>query len=220
MQAQQQTMHTIIVGLALAVAGVGLPTSASAQACLGNTAVGGQGFAAASAAFTDGAWALNGTVGGNTEGPLALQGDVTHTMFDDSEIATTALSATVAADVTSSRVSVCPAASVAYQWLSDEGELSAFDVSADGLVFGGGLAVGGDVVDGDFQFVPRGSASVVHDRATVEIAGFSTTESETYGAFEAGMILGGSTVYGGPAVSITTQEDADPVFSMRLGVAF
>lgn len=218
---QAQKFRTIAVALVVAVVGVALPTSVWAQACLGNTASSGQGFAAGGAAFTDGAWALNGNVGANTESPLALQGDVTHTMFDNSEIATTALTATGAADVTSSEISVCPAASLGYQWLSDEGELSGFDVSADGVILGGGLAVGGDIAgDGDFQFIPRGSASVIHNRATVEIAGFSETDSDTYGAFAVGMVLGGSSVYGGPSLSITTQEDSDPVFSVRLGVAF
>jgi hypothetical protein len=208
--------------LALAVAGLGVPAPVTAQACLGNTAASGQGFASGGAAFTDGAWALNGTLGANTQSPLAVQADVTHTMLDDSEIATTALSATGAADVTGSDLSVCPAASLGYQWLSDEGELSGFDVSADGVILGGGLAVGGDVASdaSEVRFIPRGSISVVHDRATVEVAGVSTTESDTYGAFAAGMVLGGSSVYGGPGVSITTQEDSDPVFSVRLGVAF
>lgn len=217
----ERSLAPVPLLLCLGLLGLGLPGSAAAQACLGNTASGGQGFASAGASFTDGAWGLAAGAGANTRGPFAVQGGLSHTMLDDSDLAFTALSTTVAAELPSEGVSVCPAASLGYQWLSDEGELSGFDVDADGVLLGGGLAVGVDVRSEDgFRFIPRGSAAVIHDRATVSIAGVSATESETYGAFAAEMVLGGSSVYGGPGVSITTREDSDPVFSLGLGVAF
>ncbi|MFW6192894.1 MAG: hypothetical protein ACOC83_05365 [Gemmatimonadota bacterium] len=209
------------VAVASALAVLALPTSAHAQACLGNVAGNGQGFASAGASFTDGAWSLNATGGGNTAGPVALQTDVNHTMTDDFDLGITSMSATGAVEIPSDDVSACPVASFGYQWLSDEGDLSGLDVSADGILVSGGMALGADVTgDSDFAFIPRVAASVVHNRATVEALGVSDTESDTYGAFGAGMELGGSAVYGGPSVSVTTQEDSDPVFTVGLGAAF
>lgn len=209
------------VALCLALVTLGLPSGAEAQACLGNTARAGGGFASTGASFTDGAWGLSANAGANTRSAFAVQGGLSHTMLDDSDLAFTAISTTGAVEIPAEGVSVCPAASLGYQWLSDEGELSGFDVSADGVILGGGMAVGVDV-EGEqgFHFIPRGTVAVVHDRATVSVGDVSSTESETYGSFSAEMVLGGTSVYGGPGISITTRDDSDPVFSVGLGFAF
>lgn len=207
--------------VAVTVAVLGFPAGVASQACLGNPASDGGGFASAGASFTDGAWGLGASAGANTTSAFAIQGGISHTMLDDSDLAFTALSSTGAVELPAEGVSLCPAASLGYQWLSNEGEFSGLDVSADGVILGGGMSIGVDVQsDEGFHFIPRGSAAVVHDRATLSAGGVSTTESATYGAFNAEMVLGGSSVYGGPGLSITTQENSDPVFSIRLGLAF
>lgn len=205
--------------LCLSLAALGLPSGVAAQACLGNVAAPGQGFAAVGASFTDGAWGPGASIGANTDGPLAVQAGVGHTLFDNSDAAVTSVSGTAAGEVPAENVSICPAGSVAYQWLSNEGELEGLD--ADGVVLEGGMAVGVDVRTEDgLRFIPRASAAVVHNRATVSVGDVSGTGSETYGAFALGMMLGGNTVYGGPSVSFTTLENSDPVFSGALGFAF
>lgn len=217
----EHRLNPVLYLLCLSLAALGLPSGAAAQACLANGAAPGQGFAGVGASFTDGAWGPGANIGANTSGPLAVRAGVGHTLFDDSDIAATSVSGTAAAEVPAENVSICPAGSVAYQWLSNKGELEGLDVDADGVVLQGGMALGVDVQTEDgFRFIPQGTASVVHNRATISVGGVSDTESETYGAFSLGMMLGGNTVYGGPGVSFTTLDNSDPVFSASLGFVF
>lgn len=216
-----QRFDPVLYLLCLTLAALGLPSSAAAQACLGNTASGGQGFAAVGASFTDGAWGPGANVGVNTTGPVAVRAGVGHTLYDDSDAATTSVSGLAAAEVPTETVSICPAGAVAYQWLSNEGELEGLGVDADGVVLEGGMALGVDVrTEQGFRFIPRATATVVHNRATVSVGSVSDTESETYGAFSVGLTLGGDAVYGGPSVGLTTLEGSDPVFSVGVGFPF
>lgn len=205
--------------LCLSLAALGLPSGVAAQACLANGAAPGQGFAGVGASFTDGAWAPGANIGANTNGPFAVQADVDHTLFDNSDAAITSVSGTAAAEVPAENLSICPVGSVGYQWLSNEGEFEGLDI--DGVVLAGGMALGVDVRTEDgFRFIPRASAAVAHSRATISVGEVSGTGSDTYGAFGLETMIGGESVYGGPAVSFTTVEGSDPVFSAALGFVF
>lgn len=197
-----------------------LPVSIEGQACLGNGAVPGQGYAAASASFTDGAWALGGTAGGNLDGPVSVQAGVSHTLFDNTDLATTSFGGSAAVDLASSGsgLSACPVMGISYQWLSNDAGLN---VDADGVIVGGGFAVGTAIESkSSLRFIPQAIATVVHDRATVSGGGVSVTESETYGSFSGAFLLAGNSVYAGPSASVTTLEGSDPVFSATLGFTF
>lgn len=209
--------RTWVLAFALILA---YPAQAAAQACLANGAAPGQGHASAAASFTDGAWALGGTLGSNLEGAPALQANVTHTFVDNTDATTTAVGGTAAADVApSATASVCPVASVSYQWLSDD---AGTDLDADGVALGGGLAIGAELGSDNsaISFIPQATGAVVHDRATVSAGGVSETDSETYGSFSGALMVAGESVYAGPSASITTLEGSDPVFSITLGFAF
>lgn len=192
-----------------------------AQACLGNGARSGQGYLTGEASFTDGAWALGGDLGVNARGPVSAEASFTHTMIDNSDVAVSAVGGTLAADFGSGGLSVCPLAFGGYQWLSNKGELSEFDVGADGIFVGGGLGLGGRL-EGEtgLAFLPAVAALVVHDRATVSVGDLSVTGTDTYGSFVGGFLVGKGHVYPGASVSITTQDEADPVFSVGLNIAF
>lgn len=214
-------MSGIRVLLAAATLTLFFPVHAAAQACLGNVAGPGQGWASAGASFTDGAWAMGGAVGGNLESPVSLEGAVSHTLYDNTDAAATGLTGTAAAEVGSpeSEVSVCPAASLSYRWLSND---AGTGLEADGVVLGGGLGVGTVVqsAESGLRFVPRATGALVHDRFTASFGGVSSTESQTYASFSGQVLLAGESVYAGPSASITTLEGADPVFSLTLGFTY
>lgn len=196
------------------------PVYASAQACLGNGASPGQGLVSGGASFTDGAWALSGNVGGNLSGPASVQAGVAHTFFDNTDAATTSVGGSVAADVTSnsSPASLCPVAGASYQWLSNDAGLA---VDADGIIVGGGVGIGTEIHSASgLTFIPQGSATLVHNRATVSGGGLSATDSETYGSFSGSLVMDFGSIYLGPSASITSLEGSDPVFSVTLGVVY
>lgn len=206
------------VAAAFGLFGVG---QAAAQACFANTASAGQGFVQGGASFTDGAWGLGGSVGGNLQGPLSLSAGFGHMMLDNSDVAFSSIGAGAGVELSGLDLSVCPAVSLSYEWLSNEGELSELDADADGVLFGGGLSLGKALPAGEaLSVTPHGSAAVVHSRASGSLGGFSATGSDTYGSFAGGLLLGGSSVYFGPSVSITTLEGSEPVFGATLGLVF
>lgn len=205
---------------ALAVTALGLAAGQlNAQACLGNGAFGGQGYLTGAASFTDGAWALSGDLGVNTTGPISGQIGFGHSMLDNSDVAVSSVGGTLAAEIEGLDVSVCPLGFGGYQWLSSEGELTGVD--ADGIFVGGGLGIGGRIEsESGFAFIPAVGASVVHDRATFSFEGVSVTGTDTYGSFAGGFLVGKGHIYLAPAVSITTQDEADPVFTAGLNLVF
>lgn len=213
----RKTMSALTMGAAIAALTL-LPSEAWAQACLANVAGGGQGHAAAGTAFTDGAWGLGGTVGFNAPGPVGVQGNYTRTMYDESDVGANSLGAEAGLELLALPVSLCPTAGVTYTWVTGIDE---FDASVDGWAFGGGLSFGHTIRNpSGVGFTPHLSASVVHDRVSASEGQLSVTVSETYGAFSGGMLLSSGSLYGGPAVSLSTLEGSDPVFSVSLGVVF
>ncbi|MGH7541742.1 MAG: hypothetical protein ACRELC_12155 [Gemmatimonadota bacterium] len=219
MGSQLRTMSAVIAALCAVALGA---RDVAAQACLGNGALDGQGYLSGRASFTDGAWAPGGSLGYNAPGPITVEAGVDHTLFDNVDIATTAVSGALAVEIPNLSVSICPTVGVAYQWLSNEGELEGLGVDADGVVVGGGLVLGGRIESpgSDFAFIPRASANVVHNRATFSAGGESVTGSDTYGVFGGGVTLAVGNFFFGPSASISTLDGADPVFGAQLGVAF
>ena len=210
----RKTITSFAVAAVFGLFGFG---QAAAQACFANLASNGQGFVQARTGFTEGAWSLGGSAGGNLHGPVSLSAGFSHLMFDNSDAAMSSVGAGAGIELSGMNFSLCPAATISYEWLSSEGELAGLDL--DGVVFGGGLAFGKSLRAGDaLSIVPHASATVMHSRASASFAGVSGTGSETFGAFDGGLLIGGSSVYFGPSVSITTLEGSDPVFGVALGL--
>ncbi len=193
---------------------------ASAQACVGLATRGGQGFLVGQAGFTDGAWIPGGVLGVDTEGPATVFGRFAHALFDNSDAAISAAGGGLAIEIPDLAVSLCPTANVMYQWLSNDGGLSSID--ADGVVFGGGLALGHrfDSRTTEFAFIPNIAAGIEHNRSSLTVGDTSITGSETYGVFSGGFVLMLGSVFLGPSAAMTTLEGADPIFSAHLGVMF
>lgn len=194
-------------------------SSAMAQACIGVGSMGGQGFLIGSAGFTDGAWGPGASLGYDTEGPVTVGADFSYTLIDNSDLAVAGVGGFLAAEIPDLSFSLCPVATASYVWLANDAGLSGLD--ADGVVLGGGLALGGRIESTpDFAFIPAVSALVVHSRASASLGGFSATSSETFGSFSGSVTLAFGNVFFGPAVGITTQDGADAVFTARLGINY
>ncbi len=207
------------LGGLMVAACLGLSGSADAQACLGVPTYDGEGFLTGHASFTEGAWAPGGTLGYDADGPISVSSTFDYTFIDNSNVEIASVSGNVVLEVPNLRVSVCPGFGGGYRWLAQEGELAGVD--ADGVVFGGGVAVGGRLeTRSDFAIIPYAGAAVVHDRATVRFGDFSGTASDTYGSFWLGFSIAAGTVYLGPSVSFITEEGSNAVFTAALGATF
>lgn len=221
---------------AMFLAAMLMAPEAKAQACFGNAALPGQAYIAATGSYTnthmlmnDEAWALGGKIGTNTAGPLSLEANANHWMFDQTDSSITSVGASVAFDILPrGMVAVCPMASASYQWLSGEGELVDFEPEADGFVVAGGLGIGVDLTnqrDG-VNVAPFARAMLVYDEAQIEFGEvdgndfLQVADQDTYGLFDVGVMFGTRSVYLGPAVSFTTLDNSDPVWRAELGVVF
>lgn len=194
-------------------------SSLAGQACLALGTIDEQAFAMGTASFTDGAWGPGFGIGYDASGPLTLGAEGVYTFIDNSDAAVASVGGFVAAELPTRGLSICPLASVSYVWLADEGELTGLD--ADGFVFGGGLAVGGRLEsEGDFAFIPAAQARLIHARSSASFGGVSGTDSETFGNFAGALTLAFGQIFFGPRASITTQDGAEPVFTVVLGAAF
>lgn len=208
---------SVLAATALMAALTLVPASAWAQACLANAASGGQGYVAASASFTDGAWGPGATAGFNVPGPLSVQGEFQHVRYDNSDVTANAIGATAAVELMGLPVSLCPTASVAHRWHPSSEDLG--DFSESGVIFAGGLSFGHSIRGAGLGVMPHAAAGVVHDRSTLSFGEVSGTVSETYASFSGGVLLSSGSLYGGPSVSLSTLEGSDPVFSVGLGLA-
>jgi len=192
--------------------------SVAAQACLGIGSSGGEGFLVGRAGFTDGAWGPGGSIGYDSEGPITVGADFSYSLIDNTDLAVGDVGGFLAAEVPDLGFSLCPVASVSYVWLANDG---GFNVDADGVVLGGGLALGGRIQSTPgFAFIPSVTALVVHNRASASSGGFSATGTDTFGSFSGSVTLVLGSVFFGPAVAITTEDGSNPVFQVQVGVAY
>jgi hypothetical protein len=197
-------------------------SSVHGQACLGLPTQDGQGFLTAGAAFTDGAWAPGATVGYDGRGPVSVSAGYAHVLYDNSDIAVSAVGGGLAVEVPNLPVSLCPRAVVSYEWLSNEGEWAGLEPDVDGVAFGGGLSLGHrfESEASDFAFIPAVSAQVIHNRASLSFgAGESQTDSDTYAAFAGGFSLAVGRAFLTPSLGFTTLSGSDATFGIALGVA-
>lgn len=190
------------------------PPDLAAQDCLGNIADAGQGYGAAGAQFTDGAWGLHTRGGMNNRAITTLEGGISHFLFDNVDGSLTKIDASLAAEFSAqdSDLSICPLGGAGYQFVSGA------STDLDGVLINAGAAVGGTIEsDADLRIVPAAAATVQHDRSSVSSGRISGTVSRTYGVFAAKLMVAGSKVYGGPAVEISTASGSSPVFSVSIG---
>lgn len=200
---------------ALVLALAASPSALTAQACAGNHASHGSGFAGAFASFTEGATGYGVSGGGVTNGPLFVAGSYKRIDADNSDLATNSLGVTVGAELTGLDFSLCPAFAFTYSWFANV----PFGVDLDEIDLAGGFLIGKSFGE-DLLFTPHASAAVVHARVSASLGSESETTSDTGGIFAGGFRLGSDRFYGGPGVSVTTFGGSDPVFSLSAGVVF
>lgn len=200
----------------------GLASEARAQACLGFGAAGGQAFVVGRVAVEADAWTPGGTLGYNAAGAVSVAGTFDHTLIDDTALAFRTVTVALAVELPGDGVSICAVGFSGYEWLLNANPLLELEMSQDGFVFGGGLAIG-NRFEGEgaaFAFVPRAAAGIVHTRAGLQNLGAPAAGGQTFGRFEAGLTVVRGRIFVGPSVRIDTLAGSDAVFTGALGIAF
>lgn len=199
-----------------------LAAPAYAQTCLGSPMRQGSIALGGSAAFTDGSKSYAVGADGFSASRLAWSASVGLTDIEDVDKNATGLSASLGYVVPSSNVfSVCPFASGGYDWWSQ----SYFDAEAKFSVLSGGIGMGLGL-DVPLEAGPTlglfARPTLVFSRASIEITGTGfidgdDTENDTsFGStFGAGLNFGRAFLTG--FVGISSVEESDPVFGLRLG---
>lgn len=204
------------------------PPTLPVQACTGRGTVGGQGFVEAGVGFGNDARVYSMGGGYDSQGPVTAN-FAAHFGDNDGESPDAyGGSGGVLIQMTESPLNVCPNFGLSYSRFEEVEELEdlGIDLDLDFWTASAGVAFGVAVPAGDSGIfvmpVAAPALLAVHGRGSVEFAGEIEEESETeveFGA-TAGLFFGGSRLYGGLSVNVTTIEDSDPTFGLGFGVAF
>ncbi len=204
------------------------PPTLPVQACTGRGTVGGQGFVEGGVGFGNDArlYSLGG--GYDSEGPVTVS--FTGFFGDNDGMSPNFYGGGggILIEVTEQPLNVCPNFALSYSRLEEIEELEdlGIDLDLDLWTASAGIAFGLAVPAGDSGVfvmpVAAPALLAVHGRGSVEFAGEIEEDSETQVEFgaTAGLFFGGSRLYGGVSVNVTTIEGSDPTFGLGFGVAF
>jgi hypothetical protein len=176
----------------------------------------------ASVGGVDGVNSYGISLNANLEGPFSLEGGYQLSDFEDTDTNGNFFYGRVAYELPVAAVSVCPFAGAGYFKASEEEagiegsiELTTIPI---GLGIGKRLAVGESA---NFDIFAR--PQFLYLDASAEVSGgdggfFGVSDSETEFGADLGANIVFSSFYAGAGVFLSTIEDADPLFSVRLGV--
>ncbi|MGH7482967.1 MAG: hypothetical protein ACRELV_12500 [Longimicrobiales bacterium] len=185
---------------------------AFAQACLGVPAGSGQYALGPTASFMDGAKSYGADVQANLSGPFSVGGGyaLTDSDLEDAPNGHT-LAATVSYELPIAQVSVCPSVGVSYGWVSFEDDSKVSNTTIPvGIGFGKSFAASESL-----DVTPYAVPQFMHMRPSV--TGVEDLDSVNEFAGTLGLQLGMNRIYGGGGVSMTTIEESEPVYFVRLG---
>jgi hypothetical protein len=209
----------VLLSLAAAV----LPQLAEAQACLGLASLASAPTnVTVSALFGDGAKGIDGRFG---FGSSIAFGGISASIVDFDDVDGTAK--TIGGDVglsylvgTAKKMSFCPVGSLSYTMYPDI-EFLGESSSSNDVTGTAGLALGGTVsTSSAISLIPFASVRAAYTRFSVDIAGESESDSETYGLLSGGVSLAlNSSVLIRPVITIPFGLDgSDPTYG--IGVSF
>lgn len=195
-----------------------------AQACLGNPAGPGRFALGGAIGFTDGATGYKASLLANLEGPLAVGASYTLTDVDDIDENVNSFGGTIAYELPLQGISACPATGLGYSRFSMDFGLG-IEVEASSLSIPIGLGLGHTfTADGPLALtlyaVPQFLYMRTRSEASDGIDEFEETDTSSEFGAALGFTLGLRQVFFGAAVSLTTVEDSDPVFSIGVGLMF
>jgi hypothetical protein len=217
-------MRLICVRAVAMVALLGLVLSAApaeAQLCAGSPSFRDQPYQAGiTAGFTEGAHGVGGFFGTGGESLFAI-GSIGVVNYRDLDALATQISASVGADLAtsqSSRVFVCPVASIGFGAGPDIGDV---DISTFSLGAGGDVGIIAYEIN-DLRVVPTFGVSVAYNRINAEFGGSDATESDTSGLANIGVgFILSQNIGILPAVSVPfSAGGSDPTFVIRLSFGF
>ena len=216
----------LVTALALSLGAIAAAAqTAHGQACIG-TPIGSRQFGlGGSIGFTDGATSYGVALRANLEGPLSVGVGYGLTDVDNVEEKVNNFQGSVAYELPLQGISACPVTGLGYSRISGEDAEFDAEATATNLSIPVGFGVGQTFAAGPSLSVTLFAIpQFVYSRSKGEISlgGMTVEETETSSEFAAslGITLGTSRLYFGGEVFLTTLDEADPVFSLGLGLIF
>lgn len=186
-----------------------IPAALQGQACQGSPAPRGSATVTAEVAFPEGATSYAGRVGGYFEAPVFASGFYSYSDLDDSDESLRTAGLEIGGELlTQDGVSLCVTGGFAHSWVPD--------LDVDGQTWTADASVGRSFPAGELLVTPHGAVGVVHQTASAGLF----DASDTAASFAGGVTVGSRKVFVGGSVTYATFDEADPVFSAGIGVAF
>jgi len=196
--------------------------SVLAQVCLGYPTMGGQFALAGTIGFAEGSNAYGAALNANFAGPFTAEFGYQYIDIEDVDTNGNNFFGNVGYELNVPSVSLCPFAGVGYADASEE--IEGFEASASVIQVPVGIGIGKRLQASPTLFVDLfAQPHVLWLRSDFEIEGqggieIGGDESETEAAINLGANIGTSRFFVGGGVQITTIEDSDPTFSLRVGI--
>ncbi|MQA91227.1 MAG: hypothetical protein GEU90_13505 [Gemmatimonas sp.] len=181
----------------------------AAQACLGYPTPAARLSVNPAITFADNATTFGGTVNANLPTPLGIEAGVGVTSYDNIDANGFGVSGRAGYELEAFELSACPFSGLSYARVSEDG----FSVSA--LTIPVGFGVGTMVSAGQgLAFTLSAAPQLLYARQSVE--GFDSESDVEFGV-GLGAALGTERVYGGFALTLTSQDGNETVFGISLG---
>lgn len=195
---------------------------ALAQVCLGYPTIDGQYALAGTVGFADGAMAYGGALNANFTGPFAAEAGYQYIDIEDVETSGNNFFGRLGYELEVPSVSICPFAGIGYADASEEFEDVELSVSVLSVPVGVGIGKRFEASPSLF-FDLFAQPHILWARADIELEGPGGGEigedgSETEAGIDIGANLGTSRFFVGGGVNVTTAEDSDPTFNLRIGI--
>lgn len=193
------------------------PAIAYGQACMGTPLVPHQIAAMGKVGFTEGATSYGGTLSAYAY-PVIVSGGYALSTIDNIEPHMNHFSGSLAFEVPDIGFSACPFAGVGYSRISET--VQGITAALSSLAVSGGFAIGADLPVGpSFSFIPYATPEFSYIRTNAAFDDIDSSESSNEFGATLGLTLSGGVAFAGGAVTLSTIDESEPLFSVGLGLA-
>lgn len=193
------------------------PAAAFGQACMGTPLLPHQISIAGNVAFAEGTTTYGGELSAYAY-PVIVSGGYALSTIDNIDPHMNHFSGSLAFEVPDLAFSACPFAGVGYSRISEE--VQGITAALSSLAISGGFAIGADLPVGpNFSFIPYAAPNFSYIRTNAALDDIEGSDSSNEFGATLGLTLSGGVMFAGGAVSLSTIDESEPLFSVGLGIA-
>ena len=194
-----------------------MPAAVQAQSCIGVPAGAGQYALEAGLGVGEGFKSYTGSLTANLSSPISLGVSGGLTQPDEGGEDMTTFGAGAAYELAQlGRLSVCPAVSASYSMMSSD--IVGVEVDINQIAVPVGLGFGTTLPAGAMNVTLFAMPQFIWYRTSASAGGESDSQTDNQFGLNGGVRFGTSSMFAGAGMSITSADEAEPVFSFGLGV--